>query len=277
MGQKAILSTLKETTKNLTSSLIFKNSKFLKTQNNLTLVVTRLLLIKKVLVIKKTISTNCNKLVLNLSIYYRNSKVNNLKKKLKDDKVLGNSAKKFFETLLKNNAKMHSDNFIQIKLSIINQYLNKKLVSIFYLRFKRFEKILFSRRSEVFLDFIKLTSLLYCSFVPVSSYLTVLTDIFKFLPKSLHSRFFLLVKVLINILTKNVKTKKLTIPSDIKGIKLNIKGKLKGKLRKSSISTQKGRVPSQSINHHTEFSRLHVTTRIGVFGFRLWILKKKTN
>ena len=60
----------------------------------------------------------------------------------------------------------------------------------------------------------------------------------------------------------------------IYGIKFSIAGKFKGKLRKSRVSIQVGKVPVQSISKDVEFSKTNVFTRYGVFGLKLWIYRK---
>ena len=60
----------------------------------------------------------------------------------------------------------------------------------------------------------------------------------------------------------------------IGGIKFSLAGKFKGKLRKSKVFIQEGKVPVQSISKDVEFCKTFVFTRYGVFGFKLWVFYK---
>ena len=59
----------------------------------------------------------------------------------------------------------------------------------------------------------------------------------------------------------------------IKGVKFLINGKLKGKTRANSILIVKGLVPAQTISANIDFSKTHVFTVYGVFGFKIWIFR----
>jgi ribosomal protein S3 len=60
----------------------------------------------------------------------------------------------------------------------------------------------------------------------------------------------------------------------ILGLKLLIGGRLKGKLRKKKIFIQTGKIPVQTIAQDIEFTRLHVFSKYGVFGFKFWVCFK---
>jgi ribosomal protein S3 len=55
----------------------------------------------------------------------------------------------------------------------------------------------------------------------------------------------------------------------IKGIKFVINGKIKGKTRSTSNSISFGKVPTQSVSKNIDYSKIHVFTIYGVFGFKL--------
>ena len=57
-------------------------------------------------------------------------------------------------------------------------------------------------------------------------------------------------------------------------VKFLIGGRLKGKLRKKRFFIQTGTVPVQSISKDIEFNRLHIFSKYGVFGFKLWVCFK---
>jgi len=56
--------------------------------------------------------------------------------------------------------------------------------------------------------------------------------------------------------------------SKIVGVKLLINGKLKGKLRSSSLTINKGRIGAQVLSNDIEFAKVHVNTMYGCFGFQ---------
>ena len=102
----------------------------------------------------------------------------------------------------------------------------------------------------------------------------LLGQIFRILPKSKHGRFLVFLKLLFkNLLlaSKDFNNKGL---KSILGVKLIISGKIKGKPRSSTTCIQVGSVPSQSLNKDVSFSKIHVYTLYGAFGFKIWVHKK---
>jgi ribosomal protein S3 len=55
----------------------------------------------------------------------------------------------------------------------------------------------------------------------------------------------------------------------IYGLKLLIKGRLKGKMRASSTLLQQGTIPNQTLNKKIDYSMQHVSTLYGVYGLTL--------
>lgn len=270
MGQKSIVITLKKMIKNPNLSLVLDRSpKHLQVSIKLQNTLERLLQRKKIMVIKKTLNINNNQLNMSLTLYFRTSRVDGLKKKLNG--TANKLSVEFLTKLIHNNSLNFNPNFILLKLNIINKVLNKSLISLIYLKIKKFERLLFTRRLNVFFDFVKSSSLLCLNKLSVSAYLSILIEIFKVLPKNLHSRFFLFLNVVIYLLVKDKKVKDLSKGSNIDGIRVSISGKLKGKLRKASVRNQVGKIPSQSTERNTTFSKMNAHTRIGVFGFKMWL------
>ena len=64
---------------------------------------------------------------------------------------------KTLSTLTKN---LPSNNLIVHKITLLNKQINMKIIDVIQGSFKRFKKILFSRRFDLYYDFLKLTSLL---------------------------------------------------------------------------------------------------------------------
>jgi ribosomal protein S3 len=84
--------------------------------------------------------------------------------------------------------------------------------------------------------------------------------------------------VFLKLLFKNLLlASKLITDENIKailGVKLIISGKIKGKPRSTTTCIQVGSVPSQSLAKDISFSKIHVYTLYGSFGFKIWVHKK---
>ena len=163
---------------------------------------------------------------------------------------------------------------MSINLLNLNNYLDRDLLNAFYKSFKRFVGVLFNRRFNLFIDFLKINALFLKSKVSSKVYLSLLGQIFRILPKSKHGRFLLFLKLLFKALIDISENSKNSFIKPILGVKLLISGKLKGKPRSTVSCIQVGSVPSQSIDKNVDFSKIHVYTLYGAFGFKIWIHKK---
>jgi hypothetical protein len=104
----------------------------------------------------------------------------------------------------------------------------------------------------------------------------LLVAYFQRLPKSRHRKFFLFLKdffrtVLVVKPNLNFNIGQLN-SSRVKGIKLEVSGRLKGKPRASSETVSIGSVPTQTIALDVKFSSLTAFTNMGTFGFKLWVV-----
>jgi ribosomal protein S3 len=70
------------------------------------------------------------------------------------------------------------------------------------------------------------------------------------------------------------KTTTLAEGKQILGVKFLINGRLKGKPRSNATTLLVGSVPVQSLEKDIQFSKLHVNTIYGVFGFQIWVYRK---
>jgi hypothetical protein len=96
------------------------------------------------------------------------------------------------------------------------------------------------------------------------AFLIVIGQLFKPLQKKNHTKFFFWLKSIFSfLLAKNY----------VHGLKFVINGKLKGKTRSSTLKMSVGSVPIQSLNKKITFSKVHVYTILGAFGFKLWVNK----
>lgn len=195
---------------------------------------------------------------LNLAVYnVHTKKIRRIKRKLLiKNKQKSNAVKTIFKHLIKNE-------LIILKLKLLNRKLDRRITSRIHEHLMPFKKKLFSRRFNLYFDFIKLSALFMNRRINLNAYATVLGTIFKFLPKYSHSKFF--------IFTQKVLHKLLSMPtSKLKGIKVKINGKLKGKLRASSITMSVGKIEAQTIAAKVEFSTVHIHTLYGCFGLKMW-------
>lgn len=272
MGQKSNLITLQDTKKPLNLQvqnprLFLKGFVFLENFE-------RLLAKKNILIDNKELNFESNKLFFsaslffssNKTLFYRRKGFSNIENKTFDSITLKNLVFNQFRDL--------DNNLMSIRLINLNSKIDKSSLNVFYKNFKRFVGVLFSRRFNLFIDFLKINSLFLHSQVSTKIYVHLLGQIFRILPKSKHGRFLVFLKLLFkNLLlaSKDFNNKGL---KSILGVKLIISGKIKGKPRSSTTCIQVGSVPSQSLSKDVSFSKIHVYTLYGAFGFKIWVHKK---
>jgi len=227
---------------------------------------------KGIIVTKNNFNFVGNTSYLSLDLFYKTKKLANYKKftidssssvHCKKEVVVEKKLSVLFNNLVKTKK-------IILKIVVINKELkeNRKNLTELYLKFNEYKNKLFSRRFNLFLDFIKLTYLIQKKKISASIFVPILGTIFKILPKRLHSAYFKFVKSLIEeVLLEQKKEEKDRI-SKIVGVKLLINGKLKGKLRSSSLTINKGRIGAQVLSNDIEFAKVHVNTMYGCFGFQ---------
>ena len=206
-----------------------------------------------------------NKFFLNYSFFFRTSKIKEYKKKLT---LFSNTEKKSYQNKLLYNFllkefKFLGVNLFALKIITLNKLIISKTLLFLYLKNKQFIGKIFTRRLHLFLDFIKLESLFLNNLASTSSMLTLLAQIFYVLPKKKHNHFVRLLKLNSRFISRYVNH------SLLKGIKFVIRGKLKGKTRSSSTTISFGEIPIQTVSKYVDYSKVHVFTKYGVFGFKL--------
>ena len=270
MSQKANLITIRKKNR---IELTVQNSKIWVSLYILIENVSRLFSIKGAWVLKSFCGFDTNFVSLNLLLYYQTFKLSAFKKKITRKKSYNGIylKNKSFGLFFQQYINTFGFSFFDFNVSNLNLFVNKKKLSILYKNLKVFSFNIFSRRFNLFIDFLKVTVLFFDNYINLSSYINIWARVFKNLHKRLHGKFFFFVKEFIKSL---LKIKPLNKESSLKpvfsGIKFLISGRIRGKSRASSMLIQEGCVPTQSIDKSVDFSSAHVYTLYGVFGIKIW-------
>lgn len=280
MGQKSNILTVRNVKSNLNlkknnPKLFLYGLKFLELFSTLTLK-------KDVLLTEKTLNFVNNQCFYNLELFYRTKKVVGYKSKkrvnLKNDSALKTVfvQNKSIVNLFLNEFKNLQSNLFVFNVKVLNNFIDKNIVLQIFRTFRSFFYVLFNRRFNLFVDFLKFTFLLYTGKIPASSYLFLLGQVFKVLPKNTHNRFLVFLELVFKfLLVKKLTSKRNIFFSTIKGIKFIVNGKIRGKMRSSSKCISVGTIPIQSLSKNIEFSKTHVYTLYGAFGFQIWLYRSK--
>jgi hypothetical protein len=290
MGQKANLLTLRFS-KNFFNLTLYNSKNFVVLYNFLKLY-KFLFLTKNVLITNINLNIVNNQIFLNLQLFYKNKKIENYEKyikKISDKKLyVFNNLKKKHNLSFKSNLisvffllyKKLRCNLIIFSILNLNRKINFKTFQKIFFRLKKFKYSLFSRRYNLFIDFIKITSLLIKNQISAEQYLKFLSIIFKVLRKRSHNIFFSFLKQIFTDLIETIPSynkisnKKV---SKIIGIKILINGRIKGKPRANSFFLQQGSIKTQNINENIEFAQVNTYTLLGAFGFQFWLSRKYYN
>lgn len=238
-----------------------------------------LLLKKNVILTRKIVNFSASILYLNFHLFYKSVKSSFYKRKnqiqlLKSNNIIFLKNLKLKNLFIKSFKNLKYSSII-LNCKNVNILINKKLITFFYQKLKKFINSIFVRRFNLFVDFVKINSLYVQGIVSINTYIYFLGLIFKSLSKKTHSRFLIFLKNLFKILISDLKSLNLLDVLSISGMKCSIKGKLKGKTRSSINHISEGNLPLQSFNKEIDFAKNHTYTLIGAFGIKLWILKKK--
>jgi hypothetical protein len=220
-----------------------------------------------------------NKCFVNLILFFRTRKILKIKKKYTKSKRPFGS---FLNFIFKFFSLNQFSNLFVISFKILNKdlvkknSLNKTLLVEFFKLFKRYSKLLFPRRLNFFLDFLKLSVLLFTNTIKINCFNKILAETFSILQKKRHSFFFQFIKFTFTTLIHYnlLDARLIKTFSRIRGIKLIISGKLKGKPRSGSECLILGNIPIQTVSSNIQYVRNESHTVYGVFGFRLWLNRK---
>lgn len=155
----------------------------------------------------------------------------------------------------------------------MNHSVKPGILTFLYHKTKRFVSVIFARRFNLYIDFLKVTALLCQSKLSSTQYVYLLAQIFKSLPKRSHTRFLFFLKLLFKALIIELPMLGFDLKA-INGIKFAISGKLQGKPRATFSCIQEGSIPVQSFNADIDFAKTHAYTLLGAFGLKIWIYRK---
>lgn len=240
-----------------------------------------LAIFKKFLFKKGILLTKCllnfvnNALFLRLELFFKTAQVFFYKKqKYIQKKRHQKSFKKhcLFSKNLLSNLSFFRIRALIFSISIKNNELSKEvgkfLLNFLFIKSKSFLNILFQRRFTLFFDFIKQAVLLLQNLVCGKTFILLLAQLFKHLHKKVHTRFFIFFNLISSLLITMDTSKVLKGPK-LQGLKLQINGRLRGKMRASTKTLQEGKIPNQSFDQKIEISQQHVYTTYGVYGLTL--------
>lgn len=204
-----------------------------------------------------------------LALQQNKGRRNFLKKTYKGKKKAILKKRKNYKAVVKVLKTMLKSNLVSLKMHLVNKHEILGLKLLIYKELKKFKKPLFSRRFNLFYDFIKLTSLFATKKINIETYCNIIGTIFRFLPKRSHSKFFTFIKTVLNVVINLPRSK-------VKGIKLLLNGKIKGKLRSNSFKLSVGAIGLQTLCSKNDLSKMHINTLYGCFGLSLWANYIKT-
>jgi hypothetical protein len=266
MGQKANTFSLKKLVYSLEHLNL--NTKLFLYSFSFSKVLDKLLFKKHILLVENKPAFQNNQMFLNLIIFFRTAKLLKYKKKSKAKKI---RFLKFnlLSSFIKKQFSLFNFNVFVFNIKVLNKFLDKVFIFNFYLKVKTFLKTLFNRRFTLFLDFLKINSLFKDNLISAKIYLFFLALIFKNLQKKRHRTFLDFLELIFQHLIKL----NLSSTNCIKGIKFIVSGRLGAKPRSSNAIILVGKVPTQSVSKSIEFSKTHVYTVYGVFGFKFWVYR----
>ena len=212
-------------------------------------------------------------LIINLTIYYSSLKLSLLKKKSKYNFNNTQISNLYSKNLLfpKNFIKNNKLNNVIIKFLNINKKINTQKALYLYKIIKNSIITLLKKKRYLLVDFLRITTLLIETKISVKIFTIFIGQMFATLSKKSHNRFFLILKKLFNVIIFNKKINSNLIK--IKGLKLKMNGRLRGKPRADVKAITVGSVPLQSNSKHIEYFKQHVFTIYGAFGLKVWLFR----
>ncbi len=219
---------------------------------------------KDILASSIDISQSNNTTALNIEAFTRTSKLLKYRKAIKKKILKKTNYTKVNDLVLSKLNNKFSTNNLLINYTNINKNIDKKILTNYFKTFKKFSTVLFSRGFNLFIDFLKILSLVSQNKINPKVFLLVLGQIFKNLTKKKHTKFIFFIKTIFdNLITAE--------NNNVIGIKLVINGRLMGKTRASTIKIERGSLSLNTVNSGCTSEKMHVYTLYGAFGFKIWI------
>ncbi len=222
---------------------------------------------KDILVSNINMSQSNNTTALNIEAFTRTSKLLKYRKTLKKKGL--NSSKytkynKVNELVLNSLKNQFTNSNLLINYSNINKKIDKKILTNYFKTFRKFSTVLFSRGFNLFIDFLKIISLVDQNKINPKVLLILLGQIFRNLTKKKHTKFIFFIKTIFdNLITSD--------NNNVIGIKLIINGRLMGKTRASTVKIERGSLSLNTVNSGCIAEKMHVYTLYGAFGFKIWV------
>jgi len=212
---------------------------------------------------------NRTQFILNLPAFYRTKLLLFYRRRLVSHEKNLNQLEfqSKFVSFLKNHT-FFKRNEVLINIFCLNRNLNESTLRTDYSFYKHYKRELFARNHNLWLDFIKVTNLVVSKQLNAKALLLLFGALFKYLNKRKHSKFILFVSCLFDHLI-------LKYPSQIRGLRLVISGRLLSKPRSSVAKIERGTLNLTSKDADLSSSQMHVYTLYGAFGLKLYINYKK--
>ena len=212
-------------------------------------------------------------LLINATLYYSSLKLSLLKKK---SKLVLSSPAVITPALINKNTFFprkfilaNKLNYATFKFININTAINNSKTLTLYKSIKNSLLLLLKKKKYLLIDFIRITVLLTEAKISVKLFTIFIGQIFATLSKKSHNRFFLILKKLFKIIISETKQGEPTI----KGIKLKMGGRLRGKTRSDVRTLTVGTVPLQSSCKNIDYFKQHIFTIYGTFGLKIWVYR----
>lgn len=204
------------------------------------------------------IIVNGNLVTVNLATYITASRVRKLNRMTKKKKK-----SKFSNLPI---GLFNGDCSIVYDLFLLNNLINKTVVYYYLNKLQKFRRTIFKSRHRDFFDLLKV---LQCMFLKrgenLKVFVIVLSHLFSKISKRSHQQFIYFVSELFRLTVINKKS------FGIKGLRLQIAGRIGGRTRSSVRFIEKGRLNRNNIDNSPIFSKQYIHTYYGAFGFKCWV------
>ena len=276
MGQKSNTLTLRK--QSIDTNALSLNSVMLLNSLRLLTYLNYIFNKRGVMIMAESLNVVNNQLYIKLDLFYKSFKISSYKNKIKSQLKETTVLNKYLNLLkVFNTFKKSSQTLIKISTKTLNKNINSKLIILLFSKTKKYIGNIFSRRFNLYLDFLKLSNLYILNFISTKQYLILIGQVFKFVPKKSHSKFIAFLKNLFQLFILESKSNNKLLSSEsskaILGVKFIISGKLQGKARSTISFIQEGSIPIQTIFTNIEYFQVTTFTLLGTFGLKLWVYK----